>query len=272
MKQRKVIEVFTCAGDNAPKYMQILKESMQSLASGEYDIRYKCIINSKQFTAINGWEVVEIDDSHHVPIYTKASASYNHGRQLNKISKYVQGDLVLITDADVCVLQKNWDTYMSECIEKNRIAVGVNPSKHAKRFIGLPSIIFCMFNATVFQSLHVNFLPAFRVKLNGGKGFRRQSYFLDNKLSRKYRIDRLRTVFCDTGWALGSSIIAKKYLTDILEHEDNLRLSPLHKEFETWYHNDKPFVTHAGGSRSHKRDFGEWSRFARLYLMNNVKE
>ena len=263
MSKRAVIEVFTCAGDRANEYMPVLQNSMQKFASGKYEIKYKCIINTKQFREVPGWEVVEIDEDNSSSPHPKAAGSYNHGRQLNKIHKYVTGELLVIADADTCVMQKDWDSIMAKHIVDKTVAYGVNSSKNNKRFLGSPCIIFCMFNSKIFCNMKTNFLPMFKEKANKNFKLCQKSYYLDPQLANLYRIGRLQKIFCDTGWALATDLQQIGYNGGIIEHEDNLRLDPLHAEFETWYYEKAPFIAHAGGSRSHQKDVEQWKSFAR---------
>ena len=112
------LEIFVCAGDMAADYMAILRRSMIKYASGSFDLVFKCIINTKQFTSVDGWEVVEVDPTYETTIYPKANGSHNHARQLNKIHKYVTTDLAIICDADVCLLRQNWDQILASKMGK----------------------------------------------------------------------------------------------------------------------------------------------------------
>src|SRR4051812_11272790 len=104
----KTIDVFIPAGDNAAGYAKLLKRNLTELSSGEFSLSFKCIINSRQFSEIDGWQTAHINKTNPTLAF-KTIGSFRHGQSLNLIHRYIGSEYTLICDADVAVLRRNWD-------------------------------------------------------------------------------------------------------------------------------------------------------------------
>lgn len=262
----KTIDIFVIAGDNSPEYAILLRRTMMDLASGEFQLNFKCIVNSDDFDVINGWETVEITRPNRQMKHFKGIGSYRHGMQLNKIHQYVNSDYVLIADADTAVLAREWDKTMTYLLRKQCAIVGVESSKNNDRYLRFPCAIFFMSPASIFKDIKPDFLPAFKTSKGMMGHFQTKSIFTMND-QRKWKYPYRTTFRCDTGWRLPFEFRSRGYGSHSFVHEDNLSRKRMNEEYETWLNADKPFVSHAGWSRSstHKK-FLLWNDFIQSLL------
>ena len=126
---------------------------------------------------------------------------------------------------------------------------GVNSSRRDMRYYNAPCAIFCMFERERFVALRPDFLPTFALTEQGKAMFKRK-LVADHDEARVWQM-RVGTRFnCDTGWQLPLIYNKHKIKSFLLEHEDNLEKKQTHPPFETWFYEERPFIVHAGTSRT----------------------
>lgn len=259
------IDIFIAAGDTAPPYAVLLKKTMSKLASGKNTLSFKCVVNSKKFTEIDGWKTVCIHESNIDPNF-KAVWSWRHGDSLNQIYDHISSPYVLICDADTVVLQKNWDVKLLSMLQGVTACAGVTSSKRGglqgksskknQRLKDVPCLIFAIFRNKFLTRVRPDLRPA--LLSNGG--------IVSKKIKKAeallWRIPQKSKLSCDTGWRIVPELKSRGYGLFNIEHEDNLNLIPLQEPYEVWYYDHAPFVAHATSSRfREKHDFLEWAAF-----------
>lgn len=163
------IDIFIAAGDTAPAYASLLRKTMLELSSGSNPLSFKCVINSKKFTQIDGWETVCIHESNIDPNF-KAVWSWRHGDSLNQIYNHIASPHTIICDADTVVLQKNWDVKLLNMLGGVTACAGVTSSKRVgqqgksskrnKRFKDVPCLIFTIFRSKFLTRVKPDLRPA----------------------------------------------------------------------------------------------------------------
>lgn len=263
--QDNPIDIFIAAGDTAPPYAVLLRQTMSKLASRKNTLSFKCVVNSKKFTEIDGWKTVCIHESNIDPNF-KAVWSWRHGDSLNQIYDHISGSYVLICDADTVVLQKDWDVKLLSMLQGVTACAGVTSSKRGglqgksskknQRLKDVPCLIFSIFRSKFLIRVRPDLRPA--LLSNGG--------ILNKKVKKAesliWKVPQGSKLSCDTGWRIIPELRSRGYRTCNIEHEDNLNLVPLKEPYEVWYCDNAPLVAHATSSRFRgENDFLEWASF-----------
>lgn len=263
----KTIDVFIAAGNNSTEYAVLLRKTMLDLSSGHFDLRFKCIINSDEFDCIDGWETVEVSKPNHSIKSFKGIGSYMHGLQLNKISKYIDADFVVIADADTAVLSKNWDATMTEFLSRKKCAIaGVVASNKNDRYRNFPQVIFLMSLGPLLKMINPDFLPSFKKK---NRNVFETKIIRSSDESVRWGYPQGTSFRCDTGWRLPFEYRSRGYNCVCLKHGDDFlpKNTRSKLDYEIWFNADIPFVAHAGWSRSSTPErFQLWSKFVNNLL------
>ena len=211
-----MIQIITCLTGNSAPYAEHLKKNLLELAHDVKSIVGFSAIADDTFDDDTSWSICEV-----VPRkYPNASA--NHGQMLNRVIKHIheKTTILVIADADVAVLQKDWDLML------RGVEISHKPLITPK-FSGAAGVFFLAFPAEVYKLQAPDFMPG--TEENG---------FL------------VKTAMMDTGWRLASTF--REYYPTYLEYHDRRDDG---SNLEYLYHtpDGMPFVSHMGAS--HKTDF-----------------
>ena len=211
-----MIQIFTCLTGNSAPYAEHLKKNLLETARDVKDIVGFSAIADDTFKDNTSWSICEV-----VPRkYPNASA--NHGQMLNRVIKHIheKTTVVVIADADVAVLQKDWDLIL-RVVETSHKPI-ITP-----KFSGAAGVFFLAFPVGPYKLQVPDFMP----------GTKENNFLVETNMM-------------DTGWRLASTF--RGYYPIYLEYHDR-RSDGSNLEYLYHIPDGMPFVSHMGGS--HKTDF-----------------
>ncbi len=210
------IDIFTCLTENSLPYANFLYKNLISTYDNSDNLRFHAIADDKFIKSSKYWKIENIVNNS----YTNASA--NHASMLNIIINYIpdDSDILIITDCDVAILQKNWNTTMKNLLNTYDVLI-------APKFSGASAVFLLTFKTDIYKKVNPNFMPG--TKQNGYK---------------------VTTAMLDTGYLLDEefSLYNKFYYKYVENYQSN-------ESFFSYGYllNEKLFLTHLSGS--HKKPF-----------------
>ena len=235
------IDCYTCLAPNSAPYADALCENMESLKSGNHNVRYWAMVASSDinpFTLPKHWGIVPVDTSKIEPTQPNLAKlpSVKHSKLLNQIAKLSVGygsDITVIVDCDMFIFQKNWDEWIFDQLETTN-------------FIGTPKhdnvlhMYFLAARTEYFKRAQLNFSPGdgdYQSKWKQIKG---------EASAKRFQIVKGASIVTDTGWHISEDICLAGFSFTKLLYV---------KKFSHLYYDDLMdlFCAHMGGS--HKKEF-----------------
>ncbi len=215
---------------------------------------------------------------HIYPVNTgKLSGSRAHACALNQAMNLLDTEFALITDPDIYVFKKDWDTFcINEIRQQDIIAIGAPyPPWKVGKYHDFPSPPFCFFNSETIRKLSNNWTPFSKTQAGSiGKFIIRQlgrigpvitrRTYMNCSLVRNYSTaaEKVLGIFApDTGWLIAEEA-RKREMKSILfdtaqSHETRLvhksavpAFQDLASHYELFSYKDELMVTHKYGTRS----------------------
>ena len=197
--------------------------------------------------------------------------SISHANALDLGLKNLKTEFCLIIDPDVHIFQSGWDTFCVNILKKEKRAVVGAPYPKWKlgKVHDYPSVIFMFFNTKHIQNLNKTFYPfpknlkrmintiLRKITRLGMIATKRR---LDNKKTLRDFAEKLETILGVTSPDTGNQMIdcfrhegykainfESKYSNE-LKSNVNKAVFRLAEEYELYYHDGKPMITHMYGS------------------------
>lgn len=252
------IEVFTFITRNSAAYAELLQKSMETLKSGRHNIKYKCIESINAERLPEGWEHVDSvrQDMKHNCI--------NHANALHRALLHVKYSFVLFIDADMCMLQKNWDSILFNELNKASIW-GTAFADDALQYNRFPNVFFFAFKSSVLKMVDLDFSPKLRWGVESPVRYR----ITDPREATAFNKDTGDIIKCDTGWRLPLIAYKSGIKSNCLPHslsqlpyrneKQRVKCKQKPTHMATWSYKGKLFVTHKQSSRNHPLN-GEWGK------------
>lgn len=197
------------------------------------------------------------------------TGSFAHASGLNFALSVLQTEFSLVIDPDVYVFKDNWDCFcIDEMNNKNYSAIGLTfPQWQLGKYHNFPNSVFCLFRTKDFKRLNADWTPYSKNPLVTFYNFvRRQilrlGIFINRKRYQKYPAVRKIWTFLerligvcshDTGCRIASkakrnnvkAILFKVVLPDdTVTGSETAAFKQLASEFELYYYNNEPILTH----------------------------
>ncbi len=251
------IDIFSIIGKNGKFCAKFLRKNMLSLSSSQNNLHFKAIMSIQD--PPSGWEVQE-----YMPKFEHTSL--NHTMGINRTKQYVTSPYMLISDADMVVLCRDWDVKLIDHMKKHKINVlGVGYWKNEFGYRGFPIVTFFITTREAFLKANVDFRPNLQLYPNRlGVGCTNLKISEEQgKIIHRPRGFLLRQ---DSGWRFPFSYHKHGYTGAVLKKEPNA-LSIISEASQMWNLNGEPILCHLG--KSTKRGMSrvtKWYNSIRKYL------
>ncbi len=241
------IQVFTVLGKNGKMFANFLHTTMTRLSSGEHDLEFNCFMSSET-NPPKHWIALEY-------ILKQKHTSLNHTVGLNRIQDYVNGDFVIVTDADIALLVPNWDTFFIDSMNKVNIDIfGIDHWRqihtHPVGYLKFPIVTFFVAKSHSYLRAQVDYRP----NLDGYQnrlGIGSQHYKISTP-EDQYIFGRKigTTIRLDSGWQMPyaykkANLQGKTLLQG---HEYDINLVP-----QIWMINGQMGICHKGKSSKRRK-------------------
>ncbi len=213
----------------------------------------------------------------HIPIPLKIytndtkglTGSFAHASGLNFALSKLETEFALAVDPDIYVFKKNWDWFaINEINTKDCSAIGISyPRWQLGKYHNFPNPVFCLFRTKDFKQMEADWTPYSKNPLVTFYNFiRRQilrcGIFINRKRYQKYPVIRKPWAFLerligvcshDTGCRIAKkakqnnikSVLFTSVLPDDkVAYSKTVVFKQLAGEFELYYYNNEPIVTH----------------------------
>ncbi len=160
---RQDLEVIIPCGNNSDKYVANFVKTALETCSDDTDLTFSIGINNfpqfdlnclnfaKQYAKIN-FKVVDTN---------LAPGSQGHAIVLQSLFDDVKSENCLISDCDIVMLHKNWDTIMFSHLNENVVIVGTDyfPFSNLPKYVGFPALIVVLFKTSMIKENNLSFMP-----------------------------------------------------------------------------------------------------------------
>lgn len=265
------IDFFTFLAGTSTDYAEFLKYTADKFLSKKHKINWKCIESVDVNRLPEGYScVAKAKDMGH--------CSMNHAAALNLAQEYIESDYVIFIDVDMAILYKNWDDIIVKELNKYDCFGAGFPSS-LRKYRNFPSVYLFAFRSHILNKVKLDFSPKF---LEGKSSI--SNYKLKEKEANYFGMKVGKTIHCDTGWKIPSTIIEAGFTSNIMhsvfmtddesqlpfendEHKEVCMQHPRH--MSEWHYGGKLFVTHKHASRIHPLNTGfgkAWKKRVGLYI------
>lgn len=253
-------------------YAEFLKHTCEKFMSGSHKINWKCIESVGAERLPNGYNcVAKTGEAGH--------NSMNHSLALNLAQKHVENDYVILIDADMAILYKDWDDIVVSELDKYD-CFGASYG-HGSKYSDFPTVYFIAFRSHILDKVTLDFSP----ELEKGKDSPSKR-ILSKKEAKVFGMRTGDVIKCDTGWKLPLIIKSAGFTSNSMpmvlmkssksqlpfenaNHKKLCMKKPSH--MCEWHYNGKLFATHKQASRNHSLS-GEWGnawkKRIELYIEN----
>ncbi|MHA2281505.1 MAG: glycosyltransferase family A protein [Promethearchaeota archaeon] len=147
------IQIFTVLGKNGIMFANFLRKTILQLSSGDHEFSFNCFMSSEA-NPPEHWEGLEY-------ILKQEHTSLNHTTGLNRIIDYIDGDYVIVTDADVALLIPQWENLLIRDMNRRGIDIlGVDHWDHPRGYRGFPIVTFFITKSSAFLKAQPDFRPS----------------------------------------------------------------------------------------------------------------
>jgi len=185
------IDFITFLTVNSIPFANFLKKTGENTKSNKHNIKWKCVLSKGADTLPIGFECLGKAPS------PSASRSFNHGTAINYALPKITSDYIIIADADLAMLYKNWDEVIIEQLQKYDCFGSKNVKKN-REGLNFPNVPFFCFRKDVLNKIDLDFTPI----LNKEKNCIKIIDITDKDLSIKWGREIGSTVRLDTGCKL----------------------------------------------------------------------
>lgn len=258
----KSIGVLTIIGNNGIELFRHLRKTAMLLASGSIAINWYCVIQDGYGTLANDKQVTVLGSTPDMK-----QSSLTHGTAINNFINFIKEDYVLIVDADVIVLMRNWDLILTAEITSTCCCIGLpNDSKYG--YQNFPCVIFLLADTKLLLARNIDFRPDIIRNRDGTlrtvkKPIRRR---LRRIISHSIPLDK------DTGYLIKQKVLMArltgKAFTIKLGHHF---FSHVHKQSSMGLWNGVPVIAHLRKSAfASKKVLRLWADAVRKYFKKHM--
>ena len=200
--------------------------------------------------------------------------SFAHAMGLNLALGKLETEYSLIVDPDVYVFKDNWDSFCTEKIKAEGCpSIGTTyPKWQLGAYHNFPNPVFCFFRTEDYRKMNADWTAYSKNPLINFYNFTRRQIlrcclFISRKKYQRYRFIRriwtnlekiIGVCSPDTGCRIArrakknkiKAILFQAVLPDELPENESETLKNISAEFELYYLNDEPILTHKYGTGS----------------------
>lgn len=146
------IDFFTFTANKSLPFAEFLRQTGEITKSGEHNVHWKCILSNETEKIPNGFKCVGIGDS------KSSCPSMRHAISIEKALEQASNKYVIISDADIALLYKNWDKIIVQILNDYSCFGSPNHSnEHGEQ--DFPNVPFFAFKKNIMKKIKLNFRP-----------------------------------------------------------------------------------------------------------------
>jgi hypothetical protein len=231
----------------------------------------------------------------------KKKGSFAHGMALNLAMGKLDTEYCLIVDPDVHIFISGWDKFCIEKINSERCpSIGTSyPPWQLGMYHNFPTPVFCFFRTADYRNMNADWTAYSKNSIVNFYNFARRQMlrcclFITRKKYQRYRIIRriwtnlekiIGVCSPDTGNRIArkakkekiKAVLFRAVLPDEFKSQESEALKNLAVDFELYYLDDEPILTHKYGTGSwvfrtaRGRDSSYWRKLIQIFESQRQK-
>ena len=252
------IDFFTFIAKNSLPFAKFLRQTGERTKNGKHNIHWKCVLSQRAKKIPDGFECVTENKN------TSTNPSMRHAHAIHDAIRNATSDYIIISDADIAIIYKNWDEEIIQILDEGHSCFGTPNSTNEYGETDFPNVPFFAFKKEIIQKVNLDFKPILDKK----------NIIVRVKAEKKKIMGRGvgKLVFFETGCKLSSEfkkagLESKCLCLKPVRQESNETKIPLnfeqrvkyinkkknnkricHNHLIEYHYNEKLFLTHMGGA------------------------